>query len=153
MEVMGLISFFIQNGFQRLKAPLVFLRRADGDADPFRQLIAAHRTHNHTQLLQFHEHALAVADAHQDKIRLRWNEFQLQLAEGAGVKFETTRVDLARLLDVFGVVQRREGAGLRHRVDVERLADFFQRGNEVGMPDAVANPQTGEAVNLRERPH
>ena len=76
-----------------------------------------------------------------------------ELAERARVKPESARVDLARLLDVFGVVQRRERAGLRHGVDVERLADFFERGNEVGMPDAVANPQTGEAVNLRERPH
>ena len=64
------VSIFIQNVFQRLETPFVFLRRADGDADPFRQLIAAHRTHNHAQLLQFPKHALAVADAHQDEICL-----------------------------------------------------------------------------------
>ncbi len=32
--------------------------------------IAAHRAHDHAQLLQFPEHALAVADTYQDEIRL-----------------------------------------------------------------------------------
>ena len=43
-------QLFVQASVSR-QTPLIFLRRADGNADPFRQLIAAHRPHNHALFL------------------------------------------------------------------------------------------------------
>jgi len=53
---------------QRPDAPLVFLWRADGDANPLRQLVTAHWPHNHARPLHRFENTLAVADADQNEI-------------------------------------------------------------------------------------
>ena len=71
------------------------LRRADGNADPLRQLIAAHRPHDHALLLHRLENALAFADADQDEIGGRRDEFELQLAERALEKFQPGEIVLA----------------------------------------------------------
>ena len=44
-------------------------------------------------------------------------------------------------------------SGLRHGVGVERLANFLQRGDEIGMSDAIADTQSGQAVDFREGAH
>ena len=126
---------------ERFQAPLVFLGRADGDADPLGQLVAAHRPDDHAQLLHFVEHPLAVADAHEDEVGRGRDELQAQLAERARVELEAARVDPAGLLRVGGVVQRRQRAGLGDGVDVEGLADLLELGDQVGVADAVAEAQ------------
>ena len=50
------------------------------------------------------------------------------------------------------VVQRGQRAGLGDGVDVEWLADFFQRGNQLRVSDAVTQPQSSQAEDFRERP-
>ena len=51
------------------------------------------------------------------------------------------------------VVQRGERGNLCEQIGVERLPDFFQRRDELGIANAVADAQAGESVDLRERPH
>ena len=46
-----------------------------------------------------------------------------------------------------------ERGDLRGRVDVERFADFFQGGDELGMPDAVAHAQARQAVDFGKGAH
>ena len=88
----GRRSGFGERRLEGLQAALVFLGRADGDADPFGQLVAAHRPHDHAQPLHFVEHPLAVADADQDEVGRGRDELQTQLAEGARVELEAARV-------------------------------------------------------------
>jgi hypothetical protein len=133
---------------QRRQTPLIFPGRADGDANPFRQLVAAHRAHNHTLLLHRFENFPAVTDADQYEIGRRGNEFELQAAERLLEKFQPGKIVPARPADMLRIVQRSERGGLRQQIDIERLPDFFQRGNEAGVPDAVADAQAGQAVNF-----
>ena len=91
----------LKSYFQCLQAPLIFLGCADGNTDPFRQLIAAHRSHNHALLLHRLKHALAFADAHQNEIGGRRNVFEFQIAECAIEKVQAARIVLARLVHVF----------------------------------------------------
>ncbi len=86
---------FGEDGLEGFQAALVFLGRADGDADPLGQLVAAHRPHDHALFLQFVKHALAVADAHEDEVGRGRDEFQAQLAEGARVELQAAGVDAA----------------------------------------------------------
>ena len=76
-----------------------------------------------------------------------------KLAKRLLEKFQPGKIVLSRFADVFNVVQRRERGGLRQQIEVERLPDFFQRGHKVGVPDAVADAQAGQAVDFRKRPH
>ncbi len=76
-----------------------------------------------------------------------------KLAERPLEIFQPGKIVLARLADVFHVVQRRQRGGLRQQIEVERLPDLFQRGHESRIPDAVTDAQAGQTVNLRERPH
>ena len=91
---------------QCLEATLVFRRRADGDADPFRQLITAHWTHNHTLRLQRLENAQAVADSNQDEIRERRDEFEFPFAKCPLKKFQPGEIVRAGFADVLNVIQR-----------------------------------------------
>ena len=49
--------------------------------------------------------------------------------------------------------QRRQSAGLGNEIDIERLAHLLQLGNKVGVADAVAESQTGQAVDLGKGAH
>src|SRR5207244_752871 len=60
----------VQRLFQRDDAAVVFLRRADGDANPFRQLIAAHRPGDDAECLHLFKNPLAVADAGEEEVRV-----------------------------------------------------------------------------------
>ena len=134
--------------FQNFQTPLIFLRRADGNSDPFRQLIAAHRTHNHALLLHRLENALAGADANQNEIGVGRNEFELQIAERALEKFQPGEIVRPCFADMFIVVQRGKRGGLREQIDVEWLPDFLQRGDEIRIPNTVTDAQAGQPVNF-----
>ena len=49
---------------QRSDAFLVLVYRADGDADPFRQIVTFHRPHDHFALKQSAKNGETVADVH-----------------------------------------------------------------------------------------
>ena len=55
--------------------------------------------------------------------------------------------------EVVLVVQGRQRAGLGEGIDVERLTDFFERGDQLWMADAITEAEPGQAENLGERPH
>src|SRR6185369_18037951 len=69
-----------QNFLQRINAPLILLRCADGNADPFRQMIPLHRPDDDAELLHFLEHMIAFIDADEDEVRGGRNEFEFQVA-------------------------------------------------------------------------
>ncbi len=46
---------------------LVLIYGANGDADPFRQVVAFHRTHDHFALKQCAENRETIANLHQNK--------------------------------------------------------------------------------------
>src|SRR5882724_637100 len=62
---MAMLQYLAQRG----DAFLVLIHGADGDADPFRQVVALHRTHDHFALKQCAKDRETIADLHQDKIR------------------------------------------------------------------------------------
>src|ERR1041385_452123 len=104
---------------QRLKAALILLRPSDRNADPLAELIAAHRTHDDAELLHRVEHALAIADFHEEEICGRRNELEPETPQRARVKAETARVVLSRAFHMLRIVERRQRAGLRDCVQVE----------------------------------
>src|SRR5258705_8832020 len=61
-------TFLRENVFQRAETALILLRGAHGNADKFRQLIAAHWPGDHTLLLEFFENMLPVAHLDQNEI-------------------------------------------------------------------------------------
>src|SRR5205807_6164172 len=131
-----------QRLFQRGEAAVVLFRGADGDANAFRQLIASHRARDDAQLLHFLAHALTSADADEDEVRVGGNELQTELTKCVLQVIQAAGVVGPGAGEMCLVVQRGERAGLGDGVDVERLADLFQRGNQFRVSDAVTQPQS-----------
>src|SRR5439155_16145343 len=146
--IQTIISRLAEREAQRVQAPLILRRRADGDANPLAKLVAAHRADDHALLLHYFERALAVADADEDEIRGGGNELQFQLAERVRQELQAPRVVFARALHVRRVVERGERAGLGDGVDVKGLAHCLERRDEIGMRDAVAEPQPRQAEDF-----
>src|SRR5437868_6313846 len=61
---MALLQYLAEGG----DAFPVLLRRADGDADPFRQVVAFHCPHDHFALKQGVKNHETIANLHQNKI-------------------------------------------------------------------------------------
>src|SRR3954470_15747206 len=135
---------------ERRHAAGIFTGRADGDANELRERVAAHRARDDAAFLQLFEYCLPIADFHEDEIRRGRNVVEVHLAKFAREEVQALRVVLARAAKMFVIVERRERASLDERIDVERLADFFERGDELGMTDAITEAQTREAIDLRE---
>src|SRR5271165_2260827 len=93
-------SSFAEDSFEGVEAALVLLWRADGDADPFGELVAAHRPDDDADFLEFGEHALAFAYADENEVGEGRNEFEAELTEGAGVELQSAGVDAAGSFDV-----------------------------------------------------
>src|SRR5262245_11521250 len=106
--------------FQRAETAVVLLRRANGDPDPLRQLITGHRANDDAEFLHFLEYTLAVADADQNEVGVRRDEFQTELMKRALENVEARHVIGTRAGQMLPVVQGSERAGLRNRVDVKR---------------------------------
>ena len=116
-------------------------------------MVASHRARDDSQLLHFLAHALAIADADEDEVRVGGNELQTELTKRVLQVIQAAGVVGAGAGEMCLVVQRRERAGLGDGVDVERLADLFQRGNQFRVSDAVTQPQSSQAEDFGERPH
>src|SRR5471032_3085792 len=87
----------------------VFLRQADGNTQPLRQAIAAHRAHDHALLQQRQVHARAgaviIAHFHQHEIAVRRHEFQAQLSKCFRELLVAGRVVARAFFQEFLVVQ------------------------------------------------
>ncbi len=90
------------------------------------------------------------AEVDPDEVGLRRVGPQAQRLELLRQPLAFGPVDPAAHLDVFGVLQRGDGRGLGHPVDVERRAHPLQRLDDVDGPHGVADPQAREAVDLGE---
>src|SRR6185436_8914865 len=88
-----------------------------------------------------------------NEIGRRRNAFQIHLAKFAHEKVQPLRIVLARPSDVFVIVKRRERAGLDERINVEWLTNFFERGDEFRVADAVTEAQASQPVDLRKGAH
>src|SRR6266850_2391085 len=135
-------SFHSQHLLECCEATRVFLRCADGDANPFRQLVAAHRARDDAELLQSVEDALTVADAYEDEVCVRKDKFEFKLAEGVLQELQAACVVGSSSREMILVFQSGEGAGLGDRVDIERLPHLFQSSDKVRIPDAVTQAQS-----------
>src|SRR4051794_34187891 len=69
-------SSWAQRRLKQRKQPLVLCARADGDAQPFREAVAFHRTRDHARALQAIEDRGAVAHLHENEIPLSRYELQ-----------------------------------------------------------------------------
>ena len=116
-----------------------------------RQPVDVHRPHDHAEAEQRLVHARAVSDVDQEEVRPARHVRPPETLAGGAQEGEPLAVVGAGALHVLGVVERRERRHLRERVHVERLADAVQDLDELERPDAVADAQPREAVDLRER--
>ena len=116
-------------------------------------MIASHRARDDAQLLHFLAHALTSADADEDEVRVGGNELQTELTKCVLQVIQAAGVVGPGAGEMCLVVQRGERAGLGDGVDVERLADLFQRGNQFRVSDAVTQPQPSQAEDFGKRPH
>src|SRR5207249_10335677 len=96
---------------------------------------------------------LSRADADENEVCVGGYEFQAELAKRILEVIQALGVVGARAGEVVLVVQGRQRAGLGEGIDVERLADFFERGNQLWMADAITEADPGQAENLGKRPH
>ncbi len=148
--IRGLFTFFAEDFLQGAEATAVFAGKANGNAQPFGQSVIIHGTDNDAAGLQLGKDAAAIANAHENEVGRGGDELQRNFAEGLFKELQAVGIVLTGLLHVGRVVQGGEAGGLGEGIDVEGLADFFEGGDEGGMSDAVAEAQTGEAVDFGE---
>src|SRR5213082_4071584 len=117
---MAVLQYLAQRG----DAFLVLIHGADGDADPFRQVVALHRTHDHFALKQCAKNRETIADLHQDKIRGAGNERKFHRAKfflEKAAAFVDQSFCFALMLFVG---QRSKRGDLTDSADIEGLSGF-----------------------------
>jgi len=135
---------------------LVLIHGADGDADPFRQVVAFHRTHDHFALKQRAKNRETIANLHQNKIRGAGNERKFHRAKfflEKGAAFVDQPFCFALMLHVG---QRSKRGDLTDSADIEGLSGFVHHLDQFRRSDAIANAQTRQSMNFRkgaERDH
>src|SRR5205807_2569927 len=102
-----------------------------------------HRPNDDAGLLHFVEDVLPIADADENEVGSRWNEFQSELAKRAGEEPLAAQVKLSGLLDVRRIIERGQRGRLGQSIDIDGLPDLFQLSNEFRMADAVTDAQAG----------
>ena len=130
---------------------VIFGGVADGDADGFGETHPGEGTNDDTFLKEFVAQRFGVrADGDEEEIGFAGDGGEAEPGEfeGEAAAFGAVHVDGAA--DVLGVIESGEGSGLADAGDVERSAKLVHFGGEGGMADAVADAQTGEAVDFRE---
>src|SRR6266446_10624008 len=145
------LSATFENPVQCCDAFFILLHRSDGNADPFRQVVALKRAHDNFLREQFLKDNCSVADIHHDEIcraryELEFHFTKLLLQVVAACVDNLLRFALMRL-----VRERGEGPDLRDLVNVEWLPRFLEYLDQFAPGNSVADAQTGEAVNFRKR--
>ena len=121
------------------------------DADGFGETHPGHGADDDTFTEEFVAESFGIrADGDEKKIGFAGNGREMELG-----KFEKEAAALVAIgfdgaADVFGVVEGGEGSGLTDAGDVEGSAELVHFGDEGGMADAVADAESGEAVDLGE---
>src|SRR4051794_10883122 len=115
------------------KATSVLFWRSNGDANPFRQPVPCHRSRDDSEFLHFSEDTLAVTHTNKNEVRSGWNKFESEFAKGTGEEFVAARIVATGFFNVGSVVEGSHSTGLDERVDVERLANFFESRDEFSM--------------------
>ena len=82
-----------------------------------------------------------------------WNELEADFVKSPREKSVSANVVAARLFDVCGIFESSECRRLDQGIDVERLANFFQLGDNFGMADPVAEPKPSQTINFGEGSH
>src|SRR5204863_8507033 len=131
---------------------LDLVRRSDRDTNRLGRPESLQRADDHTLAEQALEHGRAVADLDEEEV-----------ADRRAGRLEPVRAQHRRELvaprgvrrppaaEAPFVAEARDGGRLRDRVDVERTPDLARRCDDLCGSDAVADPEAGEAVDLRAR--
>src|SRR6476661_3598915 len=142
----------VQHLAQSSDASSVLLHRADGNADPFRQVIAFHRAHDDFALEQSAKNREAVADIDENEIRragYKWEPHCSKFFFEIGAPLVG---QLFRLALMFFIGQRSQCADLADAIDVKRLSRFLEHLDQFRPGDPVADAYTRESMNFGERP-
>src|SRR5258708_10393669 len=120
-------------------------------ADPLGQFVTFERSHDHLPRQQLFEDGPPIADIHHHKIRNSRHKPELHLGKlflevSASLIHYTFRLALMRV-----IVQSRQRARVSDAVNVEWLPRLMKHLDQVGPRHTVADAQTGESVNFRER--
>ena len=125
---------------------------ADADADRFRKTHPGHRANNDAFLEEFIAESSGVgADGDKQKIgfardgsEVQPREFEEQAPAFGAIRFDGTA-------DVFGIVESRQSGGLADARNVEGRTKLVHFSDKRRMADAVADAQSGEAIDFGER--
>ena len=130
------------------------LRRADGDADRRRRAEAGERPDDHALLEQpLEERRRVVAELDVDEVADRARRRARARARAGSPSARSRPSRVQRAADASsssGSPRLASAASCARRRDVEGAADLRHRRADVDGPDRVADPEPGEAVDLRE---
>ena len=109
---------------------MVLVGCPDGDTDPCRELVLVHRSHNHPSLKQFLEYLFPLADLDEHEICHARDKLQIALTELGLEKIPALSDHLSRLRLIRFIPHPGQSAGLRDRIDVERLPCLLQQPDQ-----------------------
>ena len=136
-------------GSQRQQELGVFRRGAHGNADRFGETHPRHGTNDDAFVQEFLAQGFGVgADGHKKKIGLAGDRGETQAAEFLEEALAFVAIGFDGANDVVGIVERGERSSLADAGDIERRAQLVHFGDQSGMADAIADAQSGEAVDL-----
>ena len=87
----------------------------------------------------------------EDKVSLTFGHAESKVSEGRNELPHFLSIRLERPLNVFFVIDCREGSDLRQRVDIEGLASPIQVIDELWLPGGITDSQSRQPVAFRER--
>ena len=127
------------------------LHCSDGNTDPLRQIVTLERSDDDFSREQLFKNRGSIADIYHHKICRARNEVEFHFGELL-LEIGSAGVDgFLGLSLMHVVVERGECAGLGEAVDIEWLPGFLQNFHQFARSHAVADAQTGQAVNFGER--
>jgi hypothetical protein len=130
---------------------VVFSGVADGDADGFGETHPGEGTNDDTLLEKLVAERFGVrTDGDEEEIGFAGDGGEAESAEFEDEAAAFGAVHFDGAADVVGVIESGEGGSLAYAGDIEGSAELVHFGGEGGMADAVADAQSGKAVDFRE---
>ncbi len=133
---------------EHFEAAAVLFHRADRDADPVGQFVAAHRAHDHALLEHVAEDAVTIAGFDQEEVGVTGNEFERARVEGLFIKRHAFGIHFFRLCHVRVIGECGHSTGLGDGIDIEGLTRFLQQPGKMRWRDAISDTQCGESVDF-----
>ena len=129
----------------------VFGRVADRDADSFGKTHPGQRTNNDAFVEEFVAEGFGVrTEGDEEEIGFAGDGREAEFGEFVEKTAAFRTIGFDGAADVVDVIEGGKSGGLANAGDIERRAELIHLGDERGMTDAVADAESGEAVDLRE---